>query len=386
MWNINYVSHSGDKGNDHICQDCCYETHSEEVQVLSVCDGASSGNLSHIGADFISKFVAEFFLLNFDEIWLSDSSKQNMMICKLHQEAIKKLSDHVQSAGYPPILQNNHFIINELLKYSTTIQLIAIKENKALFYKVGNGATFLVDNNHISVLSESAHDEETKHFTYPDTIDTILDSELFRFELKESVSGFIITTDGVDFKDGLYDEAAPTQKCIELFNNIVSIQDKKDVDAYLSEFVHSISSFNSNVAKDDISIGIIYRENSQKIEDITIDSLDKNSIAIPLGTGKLVISDEELKKNTKKAEGLKKIKHKFKRVNINELGEITVFEESVKKNEKEIKAVIDEKLSVYNDDIKKINRTIKQMRIFILSSTILFGVVSGLLFILYFYK
>lgn len=269
MWQGYIAKQKGNKTAHEVCQDYCTYKASKGTYCIAVCDGASSGIHSEVGAEFVAEYVSSFFVDNFERLWECSVSEMNTLFVELHQSAIKELSKYVVNAGYPAVYRNNQFIADEVLKYSTTLQLIAINDNRMLFYKVGNGTAIAIIDSKINMLSGSDHKVPTDHFTFPSTINTIMFGQFQKYVLSKHVSGFLLFSDGLDFSGGFNDDDAPTKTLLSFLNGIPQNVDRIDVETYISTYLTELSHSPLNEAHDDMSVAILLNKNKE-INDLEI--------------------------------------------------------------------------------------------------------------------
>ncbi|MDE5936091.1 MAG: protein phosphatase 2C domain-containing protein, partial [Ruminococcus sp.] len=263
MWKIYSASQKGDKPNHEICQDVYNEVTRETVNCVAVCDGASSGIHSELGAELISKFLSEYFAENFDIIWNNSTIENQSMIDDLHGDALLKLSEYVASKGYSPIVDNDFMISKEELdKYCTTVQLIAVKNNQVIIYKIGNGSIAYIEDDKVKLLSKSEHDDLTSHFTYMNTIDTVINSQLRKYTITDNITGFVIMSDGVDFEGGMCHNECLTENMLLLINNM---RENDNPSVALSDCISNISKHQTNISNDDITISVLLRDSIKTV-------------------------------------------------------------------------------------------------------------------------
>lgn len=303
MWKIYSASQKGDKPNHEICQDVYNEVTREIVNCVAVCDGASSGIHSEAGAELISKFLSEYFAENFDIIWNNSMVENQSMIVDLHETALLRLSEYVVSKGYAPIVDTDFRISKEELdKYCTTVQLVAVKNNQVIIYKIGNGSIAYVEEDKVRLLSNSEHDDFTPHFTYMNTVDTVINSQLRKYTIADSITGFIIMSDGVDFEGGMCYNDSLTENVPLLINKM---RKSGEPSVALFDSISNISKHQTNISNDDITISVLLRnsidtviKNFEKKDDefsnliITLGDDSKNNISQPV----LDESFDEIKK------------------------------------------------------------------------------------------
>lgn len=275
MWKSFTSMFKGDKPQHDLCQDYCLHKKSNMVECITLCDGASSGEHSDIGAEFIANYVTEYFLSNFDLLWNSSYSELNTKLVELHQSAIVDLSEHVLQKGFPPIYQGNLFVKSELYKYGTTIQVCCIKDDRMLFYKVGNGSAVIIDGTELVLLSGSSHEAETDHFTFASTLDTIMSSVFQKFDISQNVKGVLLFSDGVDFSDGFYDSGMITNKTMEFINSFLSVSSTDEAERFFNDYFEKLSQYSTNYAHDDMSMAMLLRKDfSDKIISIASSKVD----------------------------------------------------------------------------------------------------------------
>lgn len=308
MWKFYSTSQKGCKPNHEICQDFYNEVNRGDVNCIAVCDGASSGVHSELGAEFISKFLSEYFAENFDIIWNNSTIENQSMIDDLHASALLKLSEFVVSKGYVSIVDADFMISKEELgKYCTTVQLIAVKNDQVIVYKIGNGSIAYIDGDKIKLLSKSEHGDLTPHFTYVNTIDTVINSQLRKYTITDNIGGFIIMSDGVDFEGGMYYNGRITDNIPILINKIRENEKPLDV---LSACISDISKHQTNISNDDITISVLLRDSIDTVIKESEGTIDEFcNIITSLGTSnddtiKSLMLDETAEESKKKLDSI----------------------------------------------------------------------------------
>lgn len=284
MWDYVQCCVIGNKPHHPTCQDSCYHYSKNGIECIVVCDGASSGVKSELGARFISEFAADYFIEHFEHFWNGTIAEINTCLFDMHQLALVNLSEYVQNEGNPSIISiedKNRVLPEELDKYCTTIQLIAIKDNSLLTYKVGNGAMACIIQNSIYLMSPSCHTGYTSHFTYKRTIDTLMNSVLCKYSITQPITGLYIMSDGVDFEDGLFFNGSLTSNNIDMVNLLLSNHDNQN--EILREYIDNLATKETNTSLDDISIALLLNQSDAiKVESISDNILPNYLESIPL--------------------------------------------------------------------------------------------------------
>lgn len=253
-WTIVQKCEQGNKPKP-CCEDYCSSLTTPKVKVMALCDGVSSSRLAHIGARVAADFSVEFFSKHFDDIYDREYNETSRVLIQYHQAFLEELSKVAEAQNGTAILRGKRIITDELGNYCTTIQLVAICENKCIYFKVGNGCAIILKKKHSEVLSDSIDDDSTDHLTFANTLSVLKQCEIKSFVIPEDVTAIILSTDGAEFENGIYYNHCLQSVCSELLSLIV---DEKLTDAGLENIVCEMKQSPFNWAKDDIGVSIIY--------------------------------------------------------------------------------------------------------------------------------
>ena len=268
-------------GRDHlkkngVCQDRVFHLAKNGVYVASLCDGAGSKTNSHLGAEIVSKEIANYVSEHFIDMEMALETKGlSPMLAAKKQEALRKeIVDFLLKKLSNYALQNDGVEIEDL---SCTMMFVAIHENRYIAGHIGDGVIGMLKNDYgtqkLLVLSnpENGSSPNITFFVNDKNSDKHL--RLY-FGDSNSIAGFILMSDGPEEalfnrRDGLSDN------CSILFQAFERTSD----DEY-GQFLNDILEKKiSDVSYDDLSLNIIYREtidtDAEVSEDILKEYFDK---------------------------------------------------------------------------------------------------------------
>lgn len=202
MWKIVNYQEKGTshKKNNLPCQDKTFVLKKNNVYSASLSDGAGSCELSHKGAEIVTKKVCNILCDNFEHLYKLDDldvAKKIMANCILE---IKKIS-----------------IDEDINKYSSTLLFVAVKENKFIAGHLGDGVIGFSENEIIKVLSKPQNGEYINSTYFITNTNNIDKFKIYKGYL-EDIDGFILMSDGVS--DSLYNrkEEVLVNSSLDLIN------------------------------------------------------------------------------------------------------------------------------------------------------------------------
>ncbi|MDR1638137.1 MAG: DUF6273 domain-containing protein [Clostridiales bacterium] len=123
-------------------QDAVSEKESGGIRAIALADGVTSaGDFAGFGAMAAAKAATDFFLENFDDIVALEEDKlRNCAYSLFRNYYLKVLNKYAAMRGFPTVLsEDNKLVYGNITKYSTTVVSCAVKGDKLLILKIGNG-------------------------------------------------------------------------------------------------------------------------------------------------------------------------------------------------------------------------------------------------------
>ena len=255
-WKIVQCCEPGRKHESSACQDNCFKLEDTQYKVMALCDGTSDAEFSDLGSKWVAEFTARYFAKHFDSLYDIGFAKICEVLTEYHQQLLMYLSECAAKEKGISIVVDRKINNQELRKYCTTVQVLAVKNGKAVYYKVGNGSAIIVSQYGYSVLSDSSTESPTKHVTLPNTLSVLGCSDFQCFELNdEDYYDVILMTDGVEFSKGLFYNHNINPE----FDSLVELTKSISFTSVeLKEFILKLRNSVYNTAQDDIGISILH--------------------------------------------------------------------------------------------------------------------------------
>ncbi|MBQ3490139.1 MAG: protein phosphatase 2C domain-containing protein, partial [Clostridia bacterium] len=257
-WKISQYCENPQKYDLSNYQDACASYTDGEVSVMALCGGASAGMHSHIGASCIAEFSAQYFAEHFDDIYDADFNVVCAELTNYHQAMIGHLATVAFERKNVQILVNRTIQLKELNKFASTVQILAVKEDKAIYFKVGNGSAAVASGDTLVTLSESVLQNPEIWITTPNPIYVLINCDFKTFTLSPSCYALSLATDGVEFETGLFFEHSATPFYQKLIEDVCDAAN--DPEEELKKAICSLLNDNMNTAKDNIGISVMYRD------------------------------------------------------------------------------------------------------------------------------
>lgn len=170
------------KGDHEINQDYFICTNIGDVSIIAMSDGLGSKLNSHIGAKAICEIIEK-------KVYSNECNLDNLeqFLLEIHKEWINKLSDYT------------------IKDCSATSMFCVLKGSKAYMGQLGDGFICLIDKNNKIVLN----DNDSEHFVNETdclTTEFVLKQWKFKTVDIEDECTVVISTDGIDIKDGTYED------------------------------------------------------------------------------------------------------------------------------------------------------------------------------------
>ena len=240
------------------CEDVCASYADGEISVMALCSGAETGSLSHIGAACVAEFSVQYFTEHFDQIFEAEFNVACEELIKYHQAMISKLAEVALAKKGVQILVGRNIQIRELNKFASTVQLLAVKDDRAIYFKVGNGSAVIAPGNAVFTLSDSTLRESCAYITTPNPVNLLIGCDFKTSTLSPSCNAIALATDGVEFESGLFHNHAATPFYAKVIADIADSDSNADLE--LQELASSLLCDNMNALKDNIGISIMHRK------------------------------------------------------------------------------------------------------------------------------
>ncbi len=239
-------------------QDACGSYTDGDVSVMALCAGSSAGMHSHIGASCIAEFSAGYFAEHFDSLYDAEFNAVCAELTNYHQAMISHLADVAFERKNVQILVNRTIQLKELNKFASTVQILAVKEDKAIYFKVGNGSAAVASGDTLMTLSDSVLQNPEVVITTPNPIYVLINCDFKTFTISPSCYALSLATDGAEFENGLFFEHHTTPFYQQLIEDVCNPEN--DSEEELKKAIVSLLNDNVNTAKDNIGISVMYRE------------------------------------------------------------------------------------------------------------------------------
>ena len=233
------------------------------VQAMALCDGASGASLSHIGAVYISEFAAKYFAENFEQLYNAEFNQACEALITFHQAMISHIATIAQEKKNIQILIGRTIQIKELNKFASSVQILAVKEDRVIYFKIGNGSAVIASNGGVVTLSDSVTQDPPLYITNPNPVNMLIGCDFKTFELSDSCYAIALATDGVEFETGLFHNHGATL----FYENVLSgIADGEcDPQTELQNVANELIRDNMNAKKDNVGISIVHRDRPEEI-------------------------------------------------------------------------------------------------------------------------
>lgn len=256
IWHVIQACLKGQKHKDAKCQDSCFQHEDAEICVMALCDGTSDALHSDVGSAAVAEVSVNFFREHFDELYQAEFAERCDLLSQYHQDMIRYLAERAAQQTGIEILNNRTIRSAELRKFCTTVQVVALKGNRCVYFKAGNGAAVYASDLGTKILSDSSTESPTMHITMTNPLNVLTKCELKCLALEDTVYAVGLATDGVEFSDGLFCDHQILPAYGELLAQLMSSEQK---DALLRSVMQTLHHSPKNIARDDIGISIAVR-------------------------------------------------------------------------------------------------------------------------------
>ena len=262
-WKITQYCENPQKYNLSRSYDAYASCNRGGVLATALCDGASEASLSHIGAVYIAEFAAQYFAEHFDHIYHAEFNEACEALITFQQAMISHIAAVAQEKKNVQILIGRTIQIKELNKFASSVQILAVKDDEAIYFKIGNGSAVIASPGGVITLSDSVLQNPPMYITNPNPVSFLISCDFKTFSLSDSCYAIALATDGVEFENGLFHDHAATLYYQNLLSDIADCESDPQVE--LQNIANELISDNMNAVKDNVGISIIYRERLAEI-------------------------------------------------------------------------------------------------------------------------
>ena len=267
-WKITQYCENPQKYNLSRSYDAYASCNRGGVLATALCDGASEASLSHIGAVYIAEFAAQYFAEHFDQIYNAEFNEACEALITFQQAMIGHIATVAQEKKNVQILIGRTIQIKELNKFASSVQILAVKNDEAIYFKVGNGSAVIASPGGVITLSDSVLQEPPVYITNPNPVSFLINCDFKTFSLSDSCYALALATDGVEFETGLFHDHAATLYYQNLLSDLADCESDPQVE--LQNIANELLVDNMNAVKDNVGLSIIYRERLEEIPEAPV--------------------------------------------------------------------------------------------------------------------
>ncbi len=257
-WKISQYCENPPRYNLCLFADACASHQDGDVCVMALCDGSETATLSSIGAACIAEFSATYFAEHFDTVYSAEFNTACEELIKYHQAMISRLAEVALEKKGVQILIDRTIQMRELNKFATSVQIVAVKGDEAIYFKVGNGSAVIASDGAVFTLSDSVVRDPAIYVTTPNPVNLLISCDFKTFTLSPSCYAIALATDGVEFENGLFYGHSATPFYKKALEDIADCAD--DSEEALQSIVNALLNDNMNCLKDNIGISVMYRD------------------------------------------------------------------------------------------------------------------------------
>lgn len=223
-------------GRSHIrenipCQDSVESLQKNGVSVIALSDGCGSAPLSHYGSNITVKALCDVFVNNYDDLYNSDDNKiRNTVVMAIVERLRDFITDNPKIVSdfkrdnpqHYEKFKNNWPGFTQIEKlypltlFDATVQFVAVKDDKIIAGRLGDGVIADIRNGALRILSsEDKVGVESNATWYPSTVLIASENKAInpwsKFEILKGGNSyeygmFLIMSDGVAEVEEVYGE------------------------------------------------------------------------------------------------------------------------------------------------------------------------------------
>ena len=223
------------------CQDKTIYCERSDARIIALADGAGSASHSHYGAYAVIKFVAEDFLVNFDNYYNEVDGKQ---VKKAIMEGILKC-----------LIGESQRLNCSIKSLASTLLAVAIKGDKVIILHIGDGVIGYLKDNQLKVASTPVNDEFANTTVFTTSTNALSTMKLIKSTLG-SITGFILMSDGTEASMYNKREGTIASGVKKIFDMMVFVSEQQMTELVLESFETIIRS----ATFDDCSINLLIND------------------------------------------------------------------------------------------------------------------------------
>lgn len=259
------------------CQDSVASLQQNGVSVIALSDGCGSSPLSQYGSDITVKSLCDLFANNYDVLYSSDDNVIRKTVVSSIVEAVKEFiktnADMVSEfkrnnpwhyekfkRNWPGYSQIDK--IYPLTLFDATVQFVAVKGEKIIAGRLGDGIIADIHNGALKILSSEDKLGERNATWYPATILIASEKNIItpweKFEIiksndAHSQSMFMLSSDGLERFLIVTDEDNQSEKHVNVLEIVDIIKSGSRLDMLLEEQYKPLK----KVSDDDLSLIVL---------------------------------------------------------------------------------------------------------------------------------
>lgn len=189
-----YAQGGKHKAKNTPCEDRTYSLSANGVTVIALADGAGGKRYTHaaMGAECVTKNISEFFCNNFDRFYdIEDNNEMKSILVGVCHHHLKAAAEELG--------------VDEISKLSSTLLVVAVKDEKAIVCHIGDGVIGKVTTNSTCVVSAPDNGEFANHTFFITNPAAKEHLRIQKTDTKEVVAFFLMSDGTAEY---VYDEDA----------------------------------------------------------------------------------------------------------------------------------------------------------------------------------
>lgn len=255
------------QGRSHVkeeipCQDKTFSLTYGDVTTIALADGAGSARLSHLGAECVTKVIAEELCSHFQSYW--DESSASLAKCRLYQ-SIKTSLDALS--------HENSCDVRDL---ASTLLAVAAKGNKFILFHVGDGVIGYKDGSTLKVASTPNNGEFCNTTVFTTSTESESQTRLIKAQ-SDTIDGFILMSDGPESCLYSHKDNVLASGLLDMFDD-ASSQPAEIVNANINETMQDTI---IQRTFDDCSIALLVKSKEvTEMQNLTTSDLDREEAVL----------------------------------------------------------------------------------------------------------
>ena len=236
------------QGRGHIktntpCQDKTYHICENDVDVIALADGAGSAEMSHYGAELVTKRVCELFVKQFDIYYgESDGVTIKRVIIGYLVEELERFAKEFNC---------------ELSDLASTLLVVAVHNDKFIILHIGDGVIGYVKNDELKIASHPENGEFVNTTIFVTSKDVLSSMKLMKGQLND-ITGFALMSDGTE--TCLYNKRE--KSLVSVLKKLMDLSQIMDKECLQREIEKSFEKVIKNATTDDCSLIFLVEEDN----------------------------------------------------------------------------------------------------------------------------